>query len=382
MWFAFILLSLSYWKQLNRHFLIAIRCCDLLSFYYLCRTGNNLIPYSFLFVSVVICFHFTIFVVLETTSLLPLVGFRGCDLLSFYYLCRTGNNLLRTFLHSQRVVICFHFTIFVVLETTTTVSGISAWKLWFAFILLSLSYWKQQMLTDFINEFSCDLLSFYYLCRTGNNSKSAISRSRLVVICFHFTIFVVLETTITIATEGQIKLWFAFILLSLSYWKQQLQPKTGTTHCCDLLSFYYLCRTGNNPDVIPDNELPVVICFHFTIFVVLETTDRPTFFHNSMLWFAFILLSLSYWKQHWYLSGISALCCDLLSFYYLCRTGNNGGASRSRPRWVVICFHFTIFVVLETTFALHLYCITTLWFAFILLSLSYWKQHLLYICTA
>ena len=44
-----------------------------------------------------------------------------------------------------------------------------------------------------------------------------------------------------------------------------------------------------------------------------------------------------------------ARCCDLLSFYYLCRTGNNPGGRR-RTRWrVVICFHFTIFVVLETT---------------------------------
>ena len=41
----------------------------------------------------------------------------------------------------------------------------------------------------------------------------------------------------------------------------------------------------------------VVICFHFTIFVVLGTTHRKY--------------------------NIEVDCCDLLSFYYLCRTRNN-----------------------------------------------------------
>ena len=66
--------------------------CDLLSFYYLCRTGNNLTPVQPWSSYVVICFHFTIFVVLETTIGTERLTCRGCDLLSFYYLCRTGNN--------------------------------------------------------------------------------------------------------------------------------------------------------------------------------------------------------------------------------------------------------------------------------------------------
>ena len=68
---------------------------------------------------VVICFHFTIFVVLETTMFLLSPPEASCDLLSFYYLCRTGNNKALLQLIPLRVVICFHFTIFVVLETTT-----------------------------------------------------------------------------------------------------------------------------------------------------------------------------------------------------------------------------------------------------------------------
>lgn len=47
--------------------------------------------------------------------------------------------------------------------------------------------------------------------------------------------------------------------------------------CCDLLSFLYLCRTGNNPAKILQSPGKVVICFHFTIFVVLETTQSVLF---------------------------------------------------------------------------------------------------------
>ena len=245
LWFAFILLSLSYWKQ---H-----------------PGGDCWLEY------VVICFHFTIFVVLETTHIVSFLDAKGCDLLSFYYLCRTGNNKNPVSYRSGAVVICFHFTIFVVLETTRK-NGCAIYRvLWFAFILLSLSYWKQP--------------------------RWKANAVRLVVICFHFTIFVVLETTPYRRLDLFPLLWFAFILLSLSYWKQ--------------LSPYYACETT------------VVICFHFTIFVVLETTRKNHSIHEHGLWFAFILLSLSYWKQQDWRIPPGADSCDLLSFYYLCRTGNN-----------------------------------------------------------
>ena len=169
------------------------------------------------------------------------------------------------------------------------------------------------------------------------------------MICFHFTIFVVLETTHIKYYKALNTLWFAFILLSLSYWKQPLNSANSSSVSCDLLSFYYLCRTGNNFAKVARITEFVVICFHFTIFVVLETTDISKVFTNEGLWFAFILLSLSYWKQP-ECGGLRAVGgCDLLSFYYLCRTGNNFLLMVMKEGNVVICFHFTIFVVLETT---------------------------------
>ena len=143
-------------------------------------------------------------------------------------------------------MICFHFTIFVVLTTTITRSVAKIRRLWFAFILLSLSYWQQPM-TRFCDCWPrCDLLSFYYLCRTDNNVKGWDKSPEPVVICFHFTIFVVLTTT----------------------------------------------QNGYK-----DFHHSVVICFHFTIFVVLTTTSRSWVQPKDALWFAFILLSLSYWQQ-------------------------------------------------------------------------------------
>ena len=244
-----------------------------------------------------ICFHFTIFVVLETTTGGELAE---RTLLWFAFILLSLSYWKQHFEHYQRqtqVVICFHFTIFVVLETTYYDQGNTGDVLWFAFILLSLSYWKQPFDFYIINREGCDLLSFYYLCRTGNN-----------------TMFI---------TVLPLELWFAFILLSLSYWKQLSVAFNLAAVCCDLLSFYYLCRTGNNYGTFGDIFQLVVICFHFTIFVVLETTRTVQDNHPAQLWFAFILLSLSYWKQLKPRRIGGQFRCDLLSFYYLCRTGNN-----------------------------------------------------------
>ena len=70
-----------------------------------------------------ICFHFTIFVVLGTTNAADVLKYASCDLLSFYYLCRTRNNNSWIWVLANSVVICFHFTIFVVLGTTRALEG-------------------------------------------------------------------------------------------------------------------------------------------------------------------------------------------------------------------------------------------------------------------
>ena len=92
----------------------------------------------------------------------------------------------------------------------------------------------------------------------------------------------------------------------------------------------------------------VVICFHFSIFEPLETTKRTKTLWVSLLWFAFILVSLNHWKQR--------IQPTLVQYH------------------VVICFHFSIFEPLETTKAKKRTVPIWLWFAFILVSLNHWKQ--------
>ena len=120
-------------------------------------------------------------------------------------------------------------------------------------------------------------------------------------------------------------LWFAFILVSLKYRKHRLWADGR----------YY----------------KVVICFHFSIFEVSETSQIIRHVRYSWLWFAFILVSLKYRKH----------------------------LSRSCSNWchVVICFHFSIFEVSETSRDCEPCWRIQLWFAFILVSLKYRKHPLI-----
>ena len=67
----------------------------------------------------------------------------------------------------------------------------------------------------------------------------------------------------------------------------------------------------------------VVICFQISIFEPLETTKGIEARDAEELWFAFKLVSLNHWKQH-YMTNVN-------------RT------------YVVICFQISIFEPLETT---------------------------------
>ena len=146
------------------------------------------------------------------------------------------------------------------------------------------------------------------------------------------------------------RLWFAFNLLSLTYWKQLSFSLVTLYKSCDLLSIYYLWHTENN-----------------TIFFNI--------FHD-LLWFAFNLLSLTYWKQPAFSTVSLIWRCDLLSIYYLWHTENNKHNEKYREYTVVICFQSIIFDILKTTMKTKYLTFYMLWFAFNLLSLTYWKQQL------
>ena len=114
-------------------------------------------------------------------------------------------------------------------------------------------------------------------------------------------------------------------------------------------------------------------CFHFYIFDISETVRQFSFNTTTLLWIAFIFISLTYQKQlrikipptdnvvncfHFYIFDISEtvggiatkvhLSCELLSFLYLWHIRNSLFSFWYIYRNVVNCFHFYIFDISET----------------------------------
>ena len=109
-----------------------------------------------------------------------------------------------------------------------------------------------------------------------------------IVTCFHFSNFGPLETASLRFGSMRLQLWFAFILVTLSHWKQ-------------LYYTFFYC-------------VYVVICFHFSNFEPLETANPLEVINACSLWFAFILVTLSHWKQLLIIRPLIMCSCDLLSF--------------------------------------------------------------------
>ena len=167
--------------------------------------------------------------------------YRRCDLLSFHYLCAIRDSGIKQFSNDSSVVICFHFIIFVLSGTASQPPAISPLRLWFAFISLSLCYQGQPTNNRRPTTSSCDLLSFHYLCAIRDSFHLWFQIQGLVVICFHFIIFVLSGTACLLEKPDLSVLWFAFISLSLCYQGQQPACFLRNWCRCDLLSFHYLC---------------------------------------------------------------------------------------------------------------------------------------------
>ena len=69
------------------------------------------------------------------------------------------NNVIFFFLFVEFVVICFQISIFEPLETTRQQPVQRRSALWFAFKLVSLNHWKQQLINNWTNKLRSDLLT-------------------------------------------------------------------------------------------------------------------------------------------------------------------------------------------------------------------------------
>ena len=119
-----------------------------------------------------------------------------------------------------------------------------------------------------------------------------------------------------------------------------------------------------------------MICFHFIIFVLSGTAESSCAAVTVLLWFAFISLSLCYQGQRSFNCDETTQCCDLLSFHYLCAIRDSLSRLSTSLIYVVICFHFIIFVLSGTARLTLKKERKMLWFAFISLSLCYQGQQI------
>ena len=158
-------------------------------------------------------------------------------------------------------MICFQISIFEPLKTAMIWARGSSGQLWFAFKLVSLNHWKQRVIVKEVHE--------------------------CVVICFQISIFEPLKTASFLSANPNVRLWFAFKLVSLNHWKQPWR---------------YGRKSGY-----------VVICFQISIFEPLKTAYNPEGAVTPTLWFAFKLVSLNHWKQPLRTYQTCGAGCDLLS---------------------------------------------------------------------
>ena len=165
--------------------------------------------------------------------------------------------------------------------------------------------------------FCCELLSFLYLWTIKSIRIGASSEVQQVVNCFHFCIFELSKASRHAKTSRRTKLWIAFIFVSLNYQKHPNGTWKSTFPGCELLSFLYLWTIKS----IPVSELAVpalvVNCFHFCIFELSKASDTFSYGTETMLWIAFIFVSLNYQKHLPLNKTPRHRSCELLSFLYL-----------------------------------------------------------------
>ena len=92
-----------------------------------------------------------------------------CELLSFFSIFGIQNNSCIKILTLIYVVNCFHFSVSLGYKTTLNFATQTALQLWIAFIFQYLWDTKQLLLTMLLNNYSCELLSFFSIFGIQNN---------------------------------------------------------------------------------------------------------------------------------------------------------------------------------------------------------------------
>ena len=141
------------------------------------------------------------------------------------------------------------------------------------------------------------MLSFLYLWTIKSIVKMFLMKQVVVVNCFHFCIFELSKASFDGLDINTSKLWIAFIFVSLNYQKHLVVHDLQIDWSCELLSFLYLWTIKSIIHHHQKYRGYVVNCFHFCIFELSKASHFLLRFLATMLWIAFIFVSLNYQKH-------------------------------------------------------------------------------------
>ena len=133
--------------------------------------------------------------------------------------------------------------------------------------------------------------------------------------CFHFSVSLRYNTTLTILRPKKSLLWIAFIFQYLWDTTQPNLFAPSTAAGCELLSFFSIFGIQHNEKNFNRSATLVVNCFHFSVSLGYNTTTQKKTLEKLKLWIAFIFQYL--WDTTQLLTSLNRHVdsCELLSFF-------------------------------------------------------------------
>jgi len=171
LWIAFIFEYLWDMTQLKSMMNWWSESCELLSFLSIFEIWHNFQPYK------------------------PPINV-GCELLSFLSIFEIWHNIQISEIGGSDVVNCFHFWVSLRYDTTLHQRTWELAVLWIAFIFEYLWDMTQPPEGFFMNQISCELLSFLSIFEIWHNSFRYWRSELQVVNCFHFWVSLRYDTTL------------------------------------------------------------------------------------------------------------------------------------------------------------------------------------------
>ena len=183
---------------------------------------------------------------------------------------------------------CFHLSVSLRYNTTSTIFPGEKLLLWIAFIYPYL--WDTTQRIDNCSRISdsCELLSFIRIFEIQHNSSATLFKTSAVVNCFHLSVSLRYNTTPLADSILIFGLWIAFIYPYL--WDTtQLKVSRSEKICrCELLSFIRIFEIQHNQNLSLPPSANVVNCFHLSVSLRYNTTTLGNYVLSTGLWIAFI----------------------------------------------------------------------------------------------